>query len=161
MNAFQLLKEDHQKVDSLFQQLEPTTERAEKTRTELFGKLKEELDIHTKIEESIFYPSIKQAAETREIVLEGFEEHHVVKLLLKELEDLPVDTEQWTAKLKVLQENVEHHVEEEEGEMFQSARQVLSEDEIDRLGARMEEMKQELKADKMEDRLRKSAKSLG
>jgi hemerythrin-like domain-containing protein len=161
MNAFQLLKEDHQKVDSLFQQLESTTERAEKTRTELFAKLKEELDIHTKIEESIFYPSIKQAAETREIVLEGFEEHHVVKMLLNELDSLPVDTEQWTAKLKVLQENVEHHVEEEEEEMFQKARQVLSEEEINDLGARMEQMKKDLKTDKMGDNLKKSAKSLG
>lgn len=145
MNAFQLLKEDHQKVSGLFQQLEPTTERAEKTRTELFAKLNEELDIHTRIEESVFYPAIKQAAETREIVLEGFEEHHVVKMLLKELQAVPVDTEQWTAKLKVLQENVEHHVEEEESEMFQKARLVLSEDEINQLGAQMEEMKQQLK----------------
>ena len=141
MNAFQLLKEDHQKVSGLFQQLEPTTERAEKTRTELFAKLQEELDIHAKVEEAIFYPAIKQAAETRETVLEGFEEHHVVKMLLKELEALPVDTEQWTAKLKVLQENVEHHVEEEEGEMFQKARDVLSEEQIEQLGARMEEEK--------------------
>jgi hypothetical protein len=145
MNAFQLLKEDHQKVSGIFQQLEPTTERAEKTRTELFARLKEELDVHARIEETIFYPAIKQAAETREIVLEGFEEHHVVKLLLKELDSLPVDTEQWTAKLKVLQENVEHHVEEEEGEMFQKARQVLSEDDINRLGVQMEEEKKRLK----------------
>ena len=145
MNAFQLLKEDHQKVSGIFQQLEPTTERAEKTRTELFARLKEELDIHAKIEESVFYPAIKQEAETREIVLEGFEEHHVVKMLLKELEAIPVDTEQWTAKLKVLQENVEHHVEEEEGEMFQKARQVLSEEQINQLGAEMEQMKQQLK----------------
>jgi hypothetical protein len=145
MNAFQLLKEDHQKVSGIFQQLEPTTERAEKTRTELFARLKEELDIHARVEETIFYPAIKQEAETREIVLEGFEEHHVVKLLLKELESLPVDTEQWTAKLKVLQENVEHHVEEEEGEMFQKARQVLSEDDINRLGVQMEEEKKRLK----------------
>ena len=144
MNAFQLLKEDHQKVSGLFQQLEPTTERAEKTRTELFAKLKEELDVHAKVEETIFYPAIKQAAETREIVLEGFEEHHVIKMLLKELESLPVDTEQWSAKLKVLQENVEHHVEEEEGEMFQKARQVLTEEQIDDLGARMEEEKKRL-----------------
>jgi hemerythrin-like domain-containing protein len=146
MNAFQLLKEDHQKVSGIFQQLEPTTERAEKTRTELFAKLNEELTIHAKVEEAVFYPAIKQAAETREIVLEGFEEHHVVKLLLKELESVPVDTEQWTAKLKVLQENVEHHVEEEEQEMFQKARQVLSEDDINRLGAQMEEMKKQLQS---------------
>ena len=145
MNAFQLLKEDHQKVSGIFQQIEPTTERAEKTRTELFARLKEELDIHARIEEAVFYPAIKQAAETREIVLEGFEEHHVVKMLLKELESMPVDTEQWTAKVKVLQENVEHHVEEEEGEMFQKARQVLSEDEINSLGERMEQMKREVR----------------
>ncbi|HEX6182446.1 MAG TPA: hemerythrin domain-containing protein [Pyrinomonadaceae bacterium] len=144
MNAFQLLKEDHKKVDGLFKQLEPTTERAEKTRTELFARLKGELDVHARVEETIFYPAIKQEAETREIVLEGFEEHHVVKMLLKELEELPVDTEQWTAKLKVLQENVEHHVEEEEGEMFQKARQVLTEEQINRLGAQMEEEKKRL-----------------
>ena len=144
MNAFQLLKEDHKKVSGIFQELEPTTERAEKTREGLFGKLKQELDIHARIEESIFYPAIKQAAETRQIVLEGFEEHHVIKLLLKELESMPVDTEQWAAKLKVLQENVEHHVEEEEGEMFQKARDVLEEERINQLGAQMEEMKAQL-----------------
>ena len=146
MNAFQLLKEDHQKVAGIFAQIEETTERAVKTRTELFAKLKQELDVHARIEESIFYPAIKQAAETREVVLEGFEEHHVIKMLLKELEALPVDTEQWTAKLKVLQENVEHHVEEEEGEMFQKARLVLSEEQINQLGARLEEMKLQLKS---------------
>lgn len=145
MNAFQLLKEDHQKVSGIFQQLEPTTERAEKTRTELFAKLKEELDIHARIEEAIFYPSIKRAAETREVVLEGFEEHHVIKMLLKELESMPVDTEQWGAKLKVLQENVEHHVEEEEGEMFSGAKKVLSSEQIEELGARMEAAKREEK----------------
>ncbi|HWS53320.1 MAG TPA: hemerythrin domain-containing protein [Pyrinomonadaceae bacterium] len=144
MNAFQLLKEDHQKVSGIFQQLEPTTERAEKTRTELFARLKQELDIHAHIEETIFYPAIKQEAETREIVLEGFEEHAVVKRLLSELEGGEVTSEQWTAKLKVLQENVEHHVEEEEGEMFQKARQVLSEEQIDDLGRRMEQEKKRM-----------------
>ena len=146
MNAFQLLKEDHQKVDGIFKQLEPTTENAVKTRQELFAKLKQELDIHAEVEEKVFYPSIKQAAETREITLEGFEEHHVIKTLLGELEGMDVTDERWAAKLKVLQENVEHHVEEEEGEMFQKARQVLSEDDINRLGAQMEEMKQQLQS---------------
>ena len=144
MNAFQLLKEDHQKVSGIFQQIEPTTENAVKTRQDLFAKLKEELDIHAHIEETIFYPAIKQEAETREIVLEGFEEHAVVKTLLGELEEGEVTSEEWTAKLKVLQENVEHHVEEEEGEMFQKARQVLSEQEITQLGERMEEEKKRL-----------------
>ena len=146
MNAFQLLKEDHQKVSGIFQQLEPTTERAEKTRTELFAQLKQELDIHARIEETVFYPSIKRAAETREVVLEGFEEHHVIKMLLKELAAMQVDSEQWTAKLKVLKENVEHHVEEEEDNMFKGAREVLSKEQLENLGARMEAEKKEQKA---------------
>jgi hemerythrin superfamily protein len=144
MNAFQLLKEDHKKVSGIFDQIEPTTERAEKTRTELFAQLHQELDIHAKIEEAIFYPAIKQAAETREIVLEGFEEHHVIKTLLAELASMPVATEQWKAKFSVLKENVEHHVEEEEGEMFPKARQVLDEKQINQLGERMAEMKKQL-----------------
>src|ERR1044072_9876921 len=102
MNAFQLLKEDHQKVSGIFQQIEPTTERAEKTRTELFAQLKQELDIHARIEETIFYPAIKQAKETHDITLEAYEEHNVVKQLLAELDELSKSDETWGAKLKVL-----------------------------------------------------------
>ena len=138
MNAFALLKSDHEKVSGIFEQLEGTTERATKTREQLFTKLKQELDVHAHIEETIFYPALKKEAETREITLEGFEEHHVMKMLLQELESLAVDTEQWTAKLKVLKENVEHHVEEEEGEMFKSAQEVFSQEQLDEFGARME-----------------------
>jgi Hemerythrin HHE cation binding domain len=138
MDAITLLKNDHEKVSGIFSKLEETTERAEKTRTELFTQLKQELDVHAHIEETIFYPALKQEAETREITLEGFEEHHVIKTLLKELESMDVTSERWSAKLKVLKENVEHHVEEEEGEMFKSARDVLSKEQIEDLGARME-----------------------
>jgi hemerythrin-like domain-containing protein len=138
MDVFTLLKTDHEKVSGIFAKLEETTERAAKTRGELFAQLKQELDVHAHIEETIFYPAIKQEAETRQITLEGFEEHHVIKTLLKELEGQSVETEQWTAKLKVLKENVEHHVEEEEGEMFKGAREVLSKEQIEDLGARME-----------------------
>ncbi|HEX8144896.1 MAG TPA: hemerythrin domain-containing protein [Pyrinomonadaceae bacterium] len=145
MNAFELLKQDHEKVSGIFEKLEPTTERGVKTREELFAQLKLELDIHARIEEEIFYPAIKDAQETHEITLEAYEEHNVVKQLLAELEELPVDDETWGAKLKVLKENVEHHVEEEETEMFSSAREVLSSDQIEELGARMEAAKQEQK----------------
>lgn len=145
MNAFELLKQDHEKVSGIFEKLEPTTERGIKTRTELFAQLKQELEIHARVEEEIFYPAIKNAKETRDITLEGYEEHHVIKQLLTELEELPVDDETWGAKLKVLKENVEHHVEEEEEEMFSSAREVLSKDEIEELGTRMEAAKQEQK----------------
>ena len=150
MDAITLLKEDHEKVSGIFEKLEPTTERGVKTREELFAQLKQELDVHAHIEETIFYPVLKREAETREITLEGFEEHHVIKTLLGELEETPADAEQWGAKLKVLKENVEHHVEEEEGEMFPTAREVFSKEQFEELGARMEAEKkaqqQKLKA---------------
>jgi len=145
MDAFELLEKDHEKVSGIFEKLEPTTERGVKTREELFTQLKKELDIHAQIEEQIFYPAIKEAEETHDITLEAFEEHAVVKQLLAELEALPKDDETWGAKLKVLQENVEHHVEEEEDEMFPSARKVLSSEQIEALGARMEAAKNEQK----------------
>ena len=145
MNAFELLKQDHEKVAGLFEKLEPTTERGVKTREELFTQLKQELDVHAKIEETILYPVLKEAKETEDITLEAYEEHSVVKRLLGELEKMPKDDESWGAKLKVLQENVEHHVEEEEGEMFKKARKVLSEEQIENLGTRMEAAKQEQK----------------
>ncbi len=141
MNAFTLLKTDHKKVAGIFEKLEPTTERGAKTREELFAQLKNELDIHARIEEEVFYPALKEADETHDIVLESYEEHAVVKQLLSELDELSKDDETWGAKLKVLQENVEHHVEEEEGEMFPKARKVLSAEEIDALGERLEAAK--------------------
>jgi iron-sulfur cluster repair protein YtfE (RIC family) len=146
MNAFELLKQDHKKVSGIFEKLDPTTERALKTREELFTQLKQELDVHAEIEEQIFYPAIKEAEETREITFEAIEEHNVVKQLLSELDAEPKDTEEWTAKLTVLKENVEHHVEEEEGEMFPNAKKVLSDEQVEQLGTRMQEAKSRLQA---------------
>jgi len=146
MDAITLLKTDHEKVSGIFEKLEETTERAEKTREELFTKLKQELDVHAHIEETIFYPVLKKSEETRDITMEGIQEHHVVKVLLGELDAMGVGSETWTAKLKVLKENVEHHVEEEEGDMFKKAREVLSKEQLEELGALMEQEKQQQKA---------------
>ena len=146
MNIFELLKQDHEKVAGIFEQLEPTTERAEKTREELFARLKTELDLHAYLEETILYPVLKQEEQTREIALEAVEEHRVVKQFLQELDAMPVTSEQWTAKLTVLKENVEHHVEEEEGEMFKKARAALTREQIDDLTAKFESEKSKQKA---------------
>ena len=143
MNAFTLLKTDHEKVAGILASIEETTERAVKGRDELFTRLKAELDLHAKIEEEILYPALEEAEPTREVTLEAYEEHRLVKQLLAELEAEPKDTEEWTAKFTVLKENIEHHVEEEEGEMFKNARQVLSEEEIETLGNRLQEAKRE------------------
>ena len=146
MNAFTLLKADHERVAGLLEEIDETTERAVKGRDELFTRLKAELDLHAKIEEEILYPALEETEETHEITLEAYEEHRLVKQLLTELESEPKDSEEWTAKFTVLKENVEHHVEEEEGEMFKKARKVLSQEEIDELGARLEDAKGKQKA---------------
>jgi iron-sulfur cluster repair protein YtfE (RIC family) len=138
MNVFDILKEDHKKVADIFEKLEPTTERAVKTREELFARLKTELDVHALVEEKVLYPALEQIEETRDIALEGFEEHRIVKQLLAEMDDMAKDSEQWTAKLTVLKENVEHHVEEEENEMFKKARAALNKELIEELTRRVE-----------------------
>ena len=143
MNAFTLLKADHKKVAGILEKIDSTTERGVKTREELFTQLKTELDLHAHIEETILYPALEQADETRDITLEAYEEHRLVKQLLGELDSLGKDEETWTAKFTVLKENIEHHVEEEEGEMFKKARKVLSEKEAEDLGERLEAAKSE------------------
>jgi len=143
MNAFALLKADHEKVAGILDTIEETTERAVKGRDDLFAQLKAELDLHAMIEEEIFYPALEDTEEAREITLEAYEEHRLVKQLLAELEVEPKDTEEWTAKFTVLKENIEHHVEEEEGELFKKARQALSEDEIESLGEQLQEAKRQ------------------
>ena len=143
MDAISLLKRDHDMVKSILAELEPTTERATKTRTELFAKLKSELTVHEIIEEEIFYPTLKQHPKARDIVLEGYEEHNVVDTIMGELEGLSVEDETWGPKCKVMIENIEHHIEEEEGEMFQKARQVFDRAELEQLGEAMEQRKAE------------------
>ena len=144
MDALTLLKDDHDKVKGMLDKLDKTTERAEVTRTEGLQALKQELTIHETIEEEILYPALKEFAKTRDIALEAYEEHHVVDSILAELEETPVDDETWAAKLTVMKENLEHHIEEEEDEMFKQARQVMDEGELSELGDRMVARKEEL-----------------
>jgi predicted DNA-binding protein len=137
VDAIALLKADHEKVKKLLAELETTTERGVKTRTELFATIKGELTVHEIIEEEIFYPELKSHPKARDIVLEGFEEHHVVDVLMNELERMDVTDERWGAKAIVMKENIEHHIDEEEGEMFAKAHQVFDRAELLDLGERM------------------------
>ena len=144
MDAMNLLKEDHQKVKKMLAELESTTERGVKTREELFTKVKQELVVHEAIEEEIFYPALKEHPKTKEIALEGYEEHHVVDTVMAEIEGVAYDDEKWGAKFKVMKENLEHHIEEEEGEMFKQARQVFDQDELTQLGESMKARREDL-----------------
>jgi hemerythrin superfamily protein len=143
VNAIDLLIADHDKVRKLLEELDKTTERGVRTREELFNRIKNELTVHEIIEEEIFYPSLKQHPKAKEIVLEGYEEHDVVDTLMGELGSMPFDDETWHAKFTVMKENIEHHVKEEEGEMFTKARQAFSKDELETLGQVMEERRTE------------------
>lgn len=139
MNAIELLKSDHDRVDRLFQKVKADTEGTE--QKQLFDKIKQELEVHTHIEETIFYPRLKQESELEDIVLEGIEEHHQAKMFLRELSNLKDDSEKFEPKLKVLMEDIEHHVMEEEGEMFVKVEEVLGAEELEKLGAEMEKEK--------------------
>jgi hemerythrin-like domain-containing protein len=147
MDAVKLLKEDHDKVKKILEDLDSTTERGVKTREELFTKIKRELEVHESIEEEIFYPALKEHPKAKELVLEAYEEHHVVDMVMAEIADVPFDDEKWGAKCTVMKENVEHHIEEEEGEMFKQALQVFSKEELEELGIRMQARKEELLAE--------------
>jgi hypothetical protein len=136
-----LLEADHRRFEEWLKQGEETSERASTGRTELLDRLTAELNVHELIEEKILYPALKAHPEAREIVLEGYQEHHVADLIVAELRELATDDEKWAAKFKVLKENIEHHIEEEEGEMFRTARAVMSREELNQLGAQMKALR--------------------
>ena len=142
MDAIKLLKEDHARIKPLLAELKETTDRAEKTRGELFSRIKQELTVHEIIEEEIFYPTLREHPKAKEIVLEGYEEHDVVSRLMGELDGMDATDERFGPKAKVMAENIEHHIEEEEGEMFKTARQVFEDKELEELGDRMARRKE-------------------
>ncbi len=137
MDAIELLTDDHAALKKLLEQGDQTTERGVKTRTELLQRIKTELTAHEVIEEEIFYPALKEHPKAKELVLEAYEEHHVVDQVMAELEQTSVEDEVWGAKFTVMKENIEHHIEEEEGEMFPQARQIFDKEELRALGEQM------------------------
>lgn len=130
-DIFSLIKADHRKVESLFAKLEDTTERAVQTRERIFAELKMEINAHAEAEEQAIYPELKEEEKTEEIAFESVEEHSIVKFLLKKLDQTPCDAKEWTAQITALKEVIEHHVEEEEEEMFKKMRAAYSEDELE------------------------------
>jgi hemerythrin superfamily protein len=142
MDAITLLKEDHRTVKALFRKFEHAGDRAFATRRKLVDKITEELSVHAAIEEQVFYPAVRHAIEaTEDDVLESLEEHHIVKWTLSELEKMDPKDERFDAKVTVLIESVEHHMNEEEGEMFPKVRKALSRTQLNDLGDLMERAK--------------------
>ena len=154
MDAIALLKEDHDKAKKLMDELEQTTERGVKTRQEKWTRLLKELTIHENIEEEIFYPALHKHPKLKDIVLEALEEHHLVDEIVEQLKDMPFEDEHWGAKFKVTKENVEHHIEEEEGPMFSTVQRVFTKEDLEELGSRMEASKAEQMRKEMPERER-------
>ena len=140
-DALQILEQEHRRFEALLAQGEETTEQARIGRRELLATLTSSLNEHELMEEKVLYPALEPHAEAREIVLEGFEEHHVADLIVKELQDVATNDEQWAAKFKVLKESIEHHIGEEEGHMFRIARGIFSRDELRDMATRMEALR--------------------
>lgn len=150
MNAIELLTKDHELVKKLLEELSSTTERAVKKRAELLHRIEQELQIHTQLEEEILYPAIKQAGgkEEAKMYYEAKEEHRTVdSLVIPDLLETEPGTVEFAGQVKVMKELLEHHIEEEESELFPTAKKLLGKAKLDELGQAMEMQKKLLKGE--------------
>src|ERR1700722_5193795 len=145
-DAIALLKADHAAVKKLFEQEEKLSKQADAKKAELFAQIKAALEVHATIEEEIFYPAVKKARseQVKDEVREGYEEHKQIKSLLAQISSITPSDETYDMKVKVLKEDVEHHVKDEEGEMFPDAKKFLGEKRLMELGSQLEDRKGEL-----------------
>ncbi len=152
-NAITLLKADHQRVRRLLAELEQATGKASARREKLLATIEQELQIHTQIEEDVFYPAFFDAArraDDKELYYEAVEEHHVVDLVLPEIKETDPASDKFAAKAKVLKDLVEHHAAEEEAEMFPRARKLMTHEDLVRLGDDLARAKQSARAGVLE-----------
>jgi hemerythrin superfamily protein len=143
MDIYEVLTEDHREVQKMLNRLAGTSENAVKTREKTFGELKEALIAHSKAEDKVFYSTIDHD-QGHELVDEARHEHQEVEQLLEEMSKLDVSSRDWSDKLRTLKESVEHHVEEEEQQIFKEAHRLIDEDEADSMGDEMEEEEEKL-----------------
>jgi hemerythrin superfamily protein len=139
MNALEILKQDHQKIKGLFQEVAQANDRNKQKA--LFNKIDTELEIHAHIEETIFYPALEQHDELKDMVAEALEEHQEVKALLEDIEGIGAESDEFESQLHGLMESVEEHVTEEEEEMFPKIREIFNEGQLEQLGKELESAK--------------------
>ena len=155
MDALKLLTADHNRVRGLFKRFKDAEEKDDSgTMAEVSPKILEELEVHTTIEEEIFYPTVRRGSEEIEdLVKEGIEEHAVAKNLVGELRGMEPGAETFAPKMKVLIESVEHHAEEEETEMWKEIRKSFDSQTLEELATKLEARKKELGAPTLDDKL--------
>lgn len=142
MDIFSLIKQDHQEVDGLFKQLRDA-KGSRALCAQLFTQLKEALELHAHAEEQVFYPALQEDDMMQEMVEEALDDHQLVAELLEELATTPKGSAAWDEKIRILAENVQEHVEEEESDIFDVAHQLLSKEEAAELAERWQTAKQE------------------
>jgi hemerythrin-like domain-containing protein len=140
MDLFQLIRQDHQKAKRLFERLAEASAGTQ-SRPRLFAELKRELELHTEIEERYFYPALQSQSEAKELIEEALEEHADMKQALEVLDNADKESDNWGARLEELREDVEHHVEEEETEIFPLAQKLLDAGQIEAIAGEMEKAK--------------------
>jgi len=148
-NAISMLKSDHATVKRLLRELDVTSERAIKERERLVNQIEREVKMHSQIEEEVFYPAFKAAAEksdAEDLFYEATEEHHLVDIELPSLKAANPKSPEFGAKAKVLKDLLEHHIREEEGQMFVKARQLFDDDQLRQLGDLMQARKDSAEA---------------
>lgn len=143
LTAIDLLMEQHREVEKLFAAFEKAEDDEDKEA--IFEEVADKLAVHAKIEEQIFYPAVREK-KTEDMVLEAYVEHTSVKRLLADMLEADPGQDTFTAQMKVLKEQIEHHVEEEEKELFPAAKKVLNKEELVALGQEMTALQAELEA---------------
>jgi len=139
MDILKLIEKDHKETAKGLAELEETKENNAAARKKIWTPLEKDLLVHMKAEEEILYPLLKE--EIKDKILEAIEEHQLLRMASSVLDETPANNETWLPKLKVIKENIEHHVEEEENEIFEAAREKLSKEKLEELGKRFEEAK--------------------
>lgn len=139
MDALSLLKKDHELVKDLMNKMDKEKDTDE--LQSMFEQLVDELSIHERIEEDIFYPALQKLPKAKEDVLEAFEEHHLVDEIVKQM-DVETDDDKWRAKFTVMKENVEHHIKDEEDKLFPKAEELLGPEKLGALGVKMADLKE-------------------
>jgi hemerythrin superfamily protein len=143
MNALTVLKQDHQNVEALFERFEKAGPNAHKEAARIVEKIIEHLSVHAVIEEQVVYPAVRERMpDENDTVLEALEEHHAVKSLLAEIDRAAPTNERFRAKVQVVIEQVRHHVEEEENELFPKIREAFTVEELEQMGEALQQAKE-------------------
>ena len=142
---FDLIKKDHEEVKSMLDEMLELSSDNSSQLKEMFTQLKQELIPHMKAEETAFYPILVKNSATKEDALEALEEHHAAEMVLNELDKMSKQDESWHAKLSVFKEMLDHHIEEEEGKIFDDAEEVISEEQIHRVMTNFQKEKERIK----------------